>query len=316
MVEAGITTGPRVFSTGFILYGADYPNAAPIDNLDDARRHIRRLKEVGAFTVKSYAQPRRDQRQWVIEAAREESVMVVPEGAGFFEANMTMILDGHTGIEHAVPVAPLYDDVVTLFARTGTGYTPTLLVAYGGLEGEHWFYQHNEVWQNEKLLRFLPRGEVDARSRRRDVLTTPDDWHHMTISAGANEVVEAGGSVQMGGHGQLQGLGPHWEIWALTQGGMSNHEALRCATLRGAWYIGLADWIGSLEPGKLADLVVLDANPLDRIENTNTVRYVVKNGEVFDGDTMDRIWPSPRPRPPFAWEAQGEMVSPVPPVPR
>jgi len=313
MVEAGITTGPRVFSTGWILYGADIFNAAPIENLDDARRNVRRLKEVGAFTVKSYAQPRRDQRQWIIEAAREESVMVVPEGAGFLELNMTMILDGHTGIEHALPVAPIYNDVVSLFAGTGTGYTPTLLVAYGGLEGEHWFYQHNEVWQNEKLLRFLPRAQVDARSRRRPILTTPDDWHHMKVAAGCKEVVEAGGSVQLGGHGQLQGLGPHWELWALTQGGMSNFEALRSATLRGAWYLGLDGWIGSLEPGKLADIVVLDGNPLEEIEQSNTVRYVVKNGEVFDGDTMDRIWPTPRPRPPFTWEALGEMVAPEPP---
>ncbi len=308
MVEAGVTVGPRVFSTGFILYGADIPNMAPINSLEDARHHVKRLKTLGAFTVKSYMQPRREQRQWVIEAAREESVMVVPEGGGNLEMNLSMVLDGHTGIEHALPVAPIYKDVVTLLARSRSGYTPTLLVAYGGLSGEHWFYQHYDVWKDRKLLRFLPRGQVDARSRRRPVMAPEDDWHHMAVAAGAKKVLEAGGSVQLGAHGQLQGLGAHWELWGLTQGGMTNMEALRCATINGAHYLGLDGWIGSLTAGKLADLVVLDANPLEDIHNSNTVRYVVKNGEMFDGDTMDRVWPSPRPRPPFTWEALGSML--------
>ena len=311
MVEAGVTAGPRVYSTGFILYGADIPGMAAIQSLEDAERHIRRLKRLGAFTVKSYMQPRRDQRQWVIAAAAKESVMVVPEGGGNLEMNLSMVLDGHTGIEHALPVTPIYKDVVTLFAKSGTGYTPTLLVAYGGLSGEHWFYQHDDVWKNEKLLRFTPRGQLDARARRREIMATDDDWHHMDVAAGAKRILEAGGSVQLGGHGQLQGLGPHWELWALTQGGMSPAQALRAATILGAKYIGLDRWIGSLETGKLADFIVLDANPLEDIRNSNTIRYVVKNGEVFEGDTMDRVWPSPKKRPSFSWESQGQMLAPL-----
>ena len=311
MVSAGVTEGPRVFSTGYILYGAESPGRAEIQSLDDAKRHIRRMKRLGAFTVKSYMQPRRDQRQWVLAAARDESIMVVPEGGGNLEMNMSMILDGHTGIEHALPVTPIYKDVVTLFAKSHTGYTPTLLVAYGGLSGEHWFYQHDDVWKNEKLLRFVPRGWLDARSRRRAVMATDDDWHHMDVAAGAKKVMEAGGHVQLGAHGQLQGLGAHWELWGLTQGGMTPAEALRAATIMGAEYIGLDKWIGSLEAGKLADFVVLDANPLEDIHNSNTVRYVVKNGEVWNGDNMDRIWPSPRTRPLFPWESQGQMLEPL-----
>jgi len=237
--------------------------------------------------------------------------MVVPEGGGNFEMNMSMILDGHTGIEHALPVTPIYKDVVTLFAKSHTGYTPTLLVAYGGLSGEHYFYQHDDVWKNEKLLRFVPRGWLDARSRRRAVMATDDDWHHMDVAAGCKKVLEAGGSVQLGAHGQLQGLGAHWELWGLTQGGMTPAEALRCATINGAHYIGLDHWIGSLETGKLADFVVLDGNPLEDIHNSNTVRYVVKNGEVWNGDNMDRIWPSAKTRPLFPWESEGQMLEPL-----
>src|SRR6185436_14263910 len=129
------------------------------------------------FSVKSYNQLRRDVRQMIIKAARDHRMMVVPEGGSTFFYNMTMILDGHTGIEHAVPVAPLYKDVVTLFARSRTSYTPTLIVGYGGIWGENYWYQHTNVWENEKLLRFVPRDDVDARARRR-LMTPEDDFYH------------------------------------------------------------------------------------------------------------------------------------------
>ena len=163
MVEAGIMVGPRIFSTGFILYGATNTDMAPIESYQDALSHVRRLKALGAFSVKSYMQPRRDQRQWVIKAARAEGMLVVPEGGGDYEGDMTMILDGHSGIEHALSVGPIYKDVIQLFAESGVGYTPTLLVAYGGQPGENWFYQHYEVWKNEKLQSFFPPRQIDAQ---------------------------------------------------------------------------------------------------------------------------------------------------------
>jgi len=89
---------------------------------------------------------------------------------------------------------------------------------------------------------------------------------------------------------------------------MSNLEALRCATLSGAEYIGLDESIGSIQSGKLADLVVLDRNPLEDLHNTNSVSAVIKNGEMYDGDDMTRIWPSAAPRPPFFWEARGNSL--------
>ncbi len=82
-------TAPRIFSTGTILYGAQAPIKANIDSVDDARAHLRRMKAVGAFSVKSYNQPRREQRQQVVAAARELGMMVVPEGGSLFQHNMT-----------------------------------------------------------------------------------------------------------------------------------------------------------------------------------------------------------------------------------
>ncbi len=289
MVEAGLMTGPRIYSTGFILYGADDPSRAQIKSLDDARRHVRRLKALGAISVKSYMQPGRDQRQWVIQAAREEGMLVVPEGGGNLEADMTMVLDGHTTLEHSLPVTPLRKDVVTLLARSGTAYTPTLLVAYGGLSGDKWFFQHQDIWKDTRLLRFVPQSVVDRLGRIRSVMAPDDEWHHIDVAASAKKVVDAGGRVCLGGHGQMQGLGPHWEIWAFVQGGMTPLQALRVATLAPAQALGLDRDLGSIEPGKLADFVVLERNPLEKIENTDSVELVVKNGVGYRPEDL-RVW--------------------------
>ena len=301
MVKAGEMIGPRIFSTGTILYGADGDFKAVVNSLDDARSHLRRMKAVGAFSVKSYNQPRREQRQQVLKAARELEMLVVPEGGSTFYHNLTMIVDGHTGIEHNLPVAPLYDDVMQLWASNAVGYTPTLVVNYGGLSGEYYWYQHTNVWEKERLLTFFPRPIVDARSRRRQ-MTADDDYHYIEVAKQTKKLIDAGGTVQIGAHGQLQGLAAHWELWMFAQGGMTPHEALRSATLHGAQYLGLDADLGSLEPGKLADLVVLDGNPLDDIYQTENVAMVMVNGRLFDAATMNQMGNHPQERTPFYWE--------------
>ncbi len=301
MLRAGLLLGPRLFSTGTILYGAETPSKAVVETYEDAMMHVRRLKAVGAISVKSYNQQRRDTRQMLLKAARELELMVVPEGGSLLYLDETLIQDGHTGVEHNLPPARLYKDVVTLFARSGVGYTPTLIVSYGGLSGEYYWYQHDEVWKNERLLAFTPRDVVVSRARRRTAAGA-DDYHHVQVAQGAKRILDAGGSVQVGAHGQLQGLGAHWEMWMLGQGGMTPLEVLRAATLHGARYLGLDKDLGSLEPGKLADLVVLDRNPLENIRHTDSVRMVMLNGRLYDAATLDEIAPRQRKRPPFWWE--------------
>ena len=303
MIKNGEMVGPRLYSTGTILYGAEGNFKAVVNSLEDARSSIRRTKAFGALSVKSYNQPRREQRQQIIQAAREEEIFVVPEGGSTFFHNMSMIMDGHTGIEHNIPVAPVYKDVLKLWGTSNTGYTPTLIVNYGGLNGEFYWYQNSNVWENEKLLKYTPRGIVDARSRHRTMVPEEEYQNgHILVSQTCKQLLDAGVKVNLGAHGQIQGIGAHWELWMLQQGGMTNLEALRAATQNGADYIGIGHDIGSLKEGKLADLIVLDKNPLENIQNTNSVKYTMVNGRLYDTETMNEIGNSTKVRSKFYWE--------------
>jgi imidazolonepropionase-like amidohydrolase/Tol biopolymer transport system component len=310
MLKAGRMVGPRLFSTGTILYGAEGDFKAPISSLDDARSTLRRTKAWGAFSVKSYNQPRRDQRQQVIAAARELKMEVVPEGGSFFAHNMTQIVDGHTGVEHNIPVAPLYKDVITLWSKTKAHNTPTLIVNYGGLNGEYYWYQNTDVWKNKKLRTFVPRNVIDERAKH--VTKAPEEEYengHILVSKSCTKLQAAGVNINLGAHGQLQGLGAHWELWMLQQGGMSNHQALKCATINGAKYLGMDKEIGSLKAGKLADLIVLEKNPLENIQNSNSIQFTMINGRLYDANTMDEVGNYDQKRSKFWFEKAGSQIN-------
>jgi imidazolonepropionase-like amidohydrolase/Tol biopolymer transport system component len=298
--RAGLIVTPRTFSTGRIIYGAAGTSKAQIDSLDDALSHLKRLKAAGAFCVKNYNQPRRDQRQQIIAAARELDMMVVAEGASLLHLDLSLVADGQTGIEHCLPVGKAYDDVIQFFSASGTGITPTLIVGYGGIWGENYWYQHTNVWENERLLTFVPRDIVDPRSRRR-TMAPEEEYNHVNLARFCKELIDAGGRVQLGAHGQLAGLGAHWELWMLAQGGFTPIEAIKAATLDAARYLGFDGDIGSLEPGKLADLIVLEDNPLENIRNSQNIRYTILNGRVYDARTMDEVGSRPRQRK-FYWQ--------------
>jgi hypothetical protein len=251
-------------------------------------------------TVKSYLVGNRKQREWMVEACKRSEIMPTTEGGLDLKLDLTHALDGFSGNEHALPIVPLYKDVVQLFSQSGIYYTPTLLVAYGGPWAENYFYETTEVHDDAKLRRFFPHSILDNKSLRRPWFRK-EEHVFPKLAESAARIVRAGGHVQIGGHGQIQGIQCHWEMWALASGGLSNHEVLRAATLSGAQAIGFAGDIGSLEPGKLADLIILNKDPLADIRNTNTIRYVMKNGEIFEGDTLNQIWPAQKPLPEQWW---------------
>ncbi|MCG8461390.1 MAG: amidohydrolase family protein, partial [Holophagales bacterium] len=307
MQKAGEIVAPRLYSTGTILYGAAGSFKAEIDSLDDARFHLERMKAVGAWSVKSYNQPRRDQRQQVIAAAKELEMEVMPEGGSLFMHNMNQVVDGHTGIEHAIPLARLYDDVVQLWGATDVAYTPTMGVGYGGIWGENYWYAKTDVWANERLLTFVPREFVDPVARR--PFHAPDEeYNHISIAEGCKQLGDAGVLVTVGAHGQREGLAVHWEMWMLEQGGMTPMEALRAGTWNGAAYLGLEGDIGSLEAGKLADLAVIEGDPLEDLRRSEKVSHVMVNGRLYDAATMSQIAPEQVEREPFFFERNREPL--------
>lgn len=302
-VEAGNMLGPRIYSTGPGIFG-DYIEDA-IRDQEHARQIMRRYSEFyHTNTIKMYMAGNRQQRQWVITAAREQKIRPTTEGGLMFRYNLTMAIDGYPGQEHSIPISPLYGDVTTLFAQSGIAYTPTLLVAYGGPWAENYFYATENPHDDPKLRRFTAHSELDEKTRRRNAgWFMPEEHVFKRHAAVLKDIVDKGGRVGVGSHGQLQGLGYHWEVWAMQSGGMRNHDVLRAATIFGAEAIGLQDDVGSIEPGKLADLIVLDANPLDNIRNTNTIRHVMKNGRLYNGDTLDEVWPRSVKLQPAEWLA-------------
>jgi Tol biopolymer transport system component/imidazolonepropionase-like amidohydrolase len=306
-VNAGTLIGPRIYSTGPGLFSAVYQPGFgdELRDQDHARRVMKRYSQYyDTKTLKMYVGGNRQQRQWILTAAREQNIMPTTEGALDTRYDMTMAIDGYPGQEHAIPVFPFYKDVTALFAQSGIAYTPTLIVSYNGPFAENFWYATEIVYDDPKLRRFTPYEELAAKSRRRvrgqrgggnDAgWYQRDEYSFDKIAKGANDIVKAGGRVGVGSHGQLQGLGYHWEMWMLASGGMSNIDVLKCATIFGAEAIGLSMDLGSLEAGKLADFVVLDLNPLENIRNTNSVRMVMKNGRLYDGNTLDETYPRQR----------------------
>lgn len=296
-VDAGQIIGPRIFATGPGIFGYD-----DVSSADDAREVMKRYSEFYLTeTIKQYQAGDRRQRQWLAMAAKEQQITPTLEGGLDFKKNMTEAMDGYAGIEHTLPIAPMYKDAIQLFAASGTTWTPTLLVQYGGPWAENWWYEHYDILSDAKLTRFTPFSELERRGLRRPQWFRDSEYSFKLFAEQAKKLVEAGGRVGIGGHGQLQGLGVHWELWTVASGGMKNMDALKAATIHGAEAIGLQKHVGTVEAGKLADILVLDANPLDDIKNTNTIRYVMKNGRVYDGNTLAEVWPRQRPLPRQWW---------------
>ncbi|MCI0403875.1 MAG: amidohydrolase family protein [Acidobacteria bacterium] len=296
LVDTGGILGLRAYNTGPGIFS---DNA--FKSLDEAKGVLTKYKSYyRTGNLKSYLVGNRQQRQWVVQAAKELELMPTTEGALDLKLDLTHAIDGFTGNEHSLPIVPIYKDVVEFIARSGSFNTPTLLVNYGGPWAENFFYTTTEVHDDTRLNCFTPHNLIDAKTKRRQWFRR-DEYAYPQTAAGAAKIIRAGGRVGIGSHGQLQGLGYHWELWSLAEGGLTPLEALRAATLHGAEIIGYAQDLGSLEPGKLADLVVLDRNPLEDIHNTNSVRYVMINGELFEAETLKQVWPGEKELAPLWW---------------
>src|SRR5262249_9769652 len=104
------------------------------------------------------------------------------------------------------------------------------------------------------------------------------------------DFVALGGYAAVGSHGEQHGLGSHWDVWMLAKAA-GPMTALEVASMHGATFLGMEDDLGSITVGKLADLMVLNANPLANLRNTTNIQYVMKGGVLYDATSLDEIWP-------------------------
>ncbi len=286
MVDTGRMIGQRAWSTGHGVFAETdiQSKQDAIDVLIRYRKHYR------TKNIKAYNTGNRSQRQYLIEAAKEVGIMPTTEGGLDLKLDLTHMLDGFAGNEHNLPIIPLYRDVVQLAAQTGIAYTPTLLVTYGGPWGENWFYTHMNPHDDQKVNRFIPHDIIDVSTKRRPWFRD-EEYAFSRIADSAIKIQRAGGKVGIGSHGQFQGLGYHWEMWALGSGNAKPMEVLQAATIDGAHMIGHEQEVGSIEAGKFADLVIMNKDPRRDLKNTLDIHRVMKNGRLYNDDTLDELWP-------------------------
>ena len=305
MQRAGKILAPRIFSTGEIIYGAKQADVyAEINSYEDALADVRRLKAQGGHSVKNYNQPRREQRQMVVKAAQAEGMEVVPEGGSLYTMDVTLVQDGNSTVEHNIPLSIFYDDLVQFWTQTKTNYTPTLVVSYGGPAGDPYWRQHTDVWKHPLLSRHAPPALLAAQNARR-AMAPEEAFVDDDNAREAKKLADRGVLVSIGAHGQQAGLGPHWELWSFVRGGWSPIEALRAGTIAAATSLGYQQDVGSLEAGKLADLVVLDADPTADIRNSDKISRVMLGGRLYDSATLNEVETGTRKRMPYWWEGAG-----------
>ncbi len=304
LIETGEMIGPRGFSTGDNITAGDAARANQINNPRDALDAVTKMASWGAVSIKQYAQPRRDQRQWMAEAARTVGINLTSEGSFFFE-NLAFIMDGQTAWEHAFHELPMYSDGARFLGQAGATYSPTLVVSGPtGWNIEYWFAE-SDVWKDPKQRYWFPWRVLTPHLRYRWLRPTTDYTFPLVAQAVADVVAE-GGHGAMGSHGEHHGLAPHWEVWMLSSA-LGNAGALEMASMGGARFLGADKDLGSIEVGKIADLMVLNSNPLDNIRNTKDAQYVMKQGVLYDAMTLDQLWPRAVPYGPRYWANDDEL---------
>jgi imidazolonepropionase-like amidohydrolase len=309
LTESGKTVGPRVYGAAGLVRGI-----ADLNSYEDAIGAVKSMKLLGGTFVKYHTGYSRQQRQWLFEAARREGLNAAahyPTDNGNGQLNLTTIADGATTAEHDISeILDLFDDVKTLLVQSGVGVSYAEAPSLGGRYHHAYWSTHQEDPRTRNFLRMDPPKTQWTPSLLPSNGLAPLYPSAEHVVAFLADIDRRGAKVLVGSHGNYDGIGMHWSMWAHARGGMSNLHVLRAATLNGAWGLGLEEDLGSIEVGKLADLLILADNPLEDIRNTLSIESVMKDGVLRESATLDEIWPTRTPLP--AWQYQGSAPAPDP----
>ena len=298
LIEAGGMIGPRGFSTGDNITAGDAARANEMNTPADALAAVRKMADWGAVSIKQYAQPRRDQRQWMAEASRTVGMNETSEGGHFME-DLGFIMDGQTGWEHSFSEVPMYSDGAKFFGKAGATYSPTLVVAGPSAWSIEYWFQQSDVWKDAKQRRWFPWRALIPETRIR-WLRPETDYSYPLVAQAMADVISEGGYGAVGSHGEHHGIATHWEVW-MGASALGPMGALEVASMHGAHFLGVDKDLGSIEVGKLADMMILNSNPLDNIRNTLDMKYVMKGGTLYDAMSLDQVWPKTVPFGPYYW---------------
>jgi len=287
MTKAGRILGPRLYSAGLPLRSWGV-NRHEIRTYDDAVQNVQRLSSEGAVSIKQYFQINRYQRQWIAEAARRQgNLLVTGEGMDLYY-DLSTIMDGQTANEHPVTQVPYYGDLVEFYARTGTRFSPTLVTPGGGHMLLEYFMARTDLPADPRELNF---SHWRTAFRQKSAVQLPlAAYQASLVIAGVKALHDRGVLVALGGHGEVPGASAHFDLW-LHALGLPPLDVLRIGTIETARYLGLDQDVGSIKVGKLADLIVLNDNPLQDIRNTANIAFVMKGGRLFESATLDQVWP-------------------------
>jgi Tol biopolymer transport system component len=286
LTMTGRVVGPRYFHASFGIH--DNHPEEHIETYADAERVVSVQANTAAIGMKNFHLTNRRQSQMLSVATQRHGALYLTAEQGDLDYVLGLVLDGHTGWEHMLEYDTLHTDATQFFGRAGVTYSPTFIV--GGLQfwGSEYFLPRDQPWKDPKYTRFMPWQWM--RTYPSFGQRPLSDFSFPFMAESVAKIIRAGGNAAIGAHGEVPGIGDHWEM-QIYASALSTDEVLHMATISGARFVGLDRDIGSLEPHKLGDLIVLNSNPLKDIKNTLDMQYVMKDGVLYDAATLDELWP-------------------------